>query len=407
MHCLRALPTGMQQAAQHSVAGQLRQVVALARGYSALQSSQAMQHTRARRARPPRPAPGAAAGGARGRARGARGGPGGRGAAAAPGRARGLRRARPAGLLRPPALALPPSDAARDVRLVRCAGPGAHDVPGAARVWRSLCCDTHALLRRHTFPASCPGTRQRNQCPCGSGARRTRKSMCHRQMRCLQCGGRCRMVHGLLEGAAGELFVRRAEPGADAPAGAQPSAEDVAAAEWHRGFYVRALAPQRRLLPPRTLGHTLQAVLGSSCICQGLPCACACTCILPIDPAMCGPASVFARTHAQHGAGGGGGRAARHLDGDRRGGALRRQGRARAATAGCARPVREAAPALHGAASGRGRGGHRLRAWRRAGRWPCRDGRALERPGCGGGATGLGCRSAAAGSGAVLQRAGL
>jgi len=315
--------------------------------------------------------------------------------------------ARPAGLLRPPALALPPSDAARDVRLVRCAGPGAHDVPGAARVWRSLCCDTHALLRRHTFPASCPGTRQRNQCPCGSGARRTRKSMCHRQMRCLQCGGRCRMVHGLLEGAAGELFVRRAEPGADAPAGAQPSAEDVAAAEWHRGFYVRALAPQRRLLPPRTLGHTLQAVLGSSCICQGLPCACACTCILPIDPAMCGPASVFARTHAQHGAGGGGGRAARHLDGDRRGGALRRQGRARAATAGCARPVREAAPALHGAASGRGRGGHRLRAWRRAGRWPCRDGRALERPGCGGGATGLGCRSAAAGSGAVLQRAGL
>ncbi len=63
------------------------------------------------------------------------------------------------------------------------------------------------------------------------------------------------MVHGLLEGAAGELFVRQAEPGADALAGVQPSAEDVAAAEWHSGFYVRARAPAAPAAPPHVRAH--------------------------------------------------------------------------------------------------------------------------------------------------------
>jgi hypothetical protein len=127
------------------------------------------------------------------------------------------------------------------------------------------------------FVAHSPGTCQRCQCPYGPGPGRGRTFTCNRLLRYLQCGGRRRMVHGLLEGAAGELFVRRAEPAAAAAASGPPSAEDVAAAEWHSGFYVRARAPAPPAgPPPRTLGRALRAVPGSSCACQGLQCACGC-----------------------------------------------------------------------------------------------------------------------------------
>lgn len=48
------------------------------------------------------------------------------------------------------------------------------------------------------------------------------------------------MVHGLLEDAGGELFVRRVEPDAAeslrGSTGGQLSAENAGAVEWHKGF---------------------------------------------------------------------------------------------------------------------------------------------------------------------------